>query len=62
MRIGNFGVLNLARSRAQVFLRPEWLGREHPVDHIPSVDVRTVIPLQPRMRGRGITKRAAGSD
>lgn len=62
MRILNIGFINLARTRGQLFARPEWLGFEHPVDHVPPPEAGTIIPLRPRTRPTGVTKRVAGSD
>ena len=50
MKIGTFGLINMARSRIPLFAPPAWLGHEHPVDHLPPPAIAPVVPLESAKR------------
>ena len=35
MKIANFGLISMARSRVPFLAPPPWESHEHPVDHLP---------------------------
>jgi hypothetical protein len=59
MKIGNFGLINMARSRVPFLAPPPWRGHEHPVDHLPPPPMAPVVQL--RSPKQSVTRRVADS-